>query len=123
MPIIALFFIISGLASLGLPGFSGFVSEIMIFLGTYKIYPVYTIISAFGVVLAAGYILWMVQRSMFGTNNLDKDDNTYDYKDLKDGNFYDILPAVIITIPIIIIGIMPSIFITFFNMGIKEILR
>ena len=36
----------------------------------------------------------------------------YDYKDLKDGNFYDILPAVIITIPIIIIGIMPSIFIT-----------
>ena len=123
MPIIALFFVISGLASLGLPGFSGFVSEIMIFLGTYKIYPVYTIISAFGVVLAAGYILWMVQRSMFGTNNLDKDDSTYDYKDLKDGNFYDILPAVIITIPIIIIGIMPSIFITFFNMGIKEILR
>ena len=123
MPIIALFFVISGLASLGLPGFSGFVSEIMIFLGTYKIYPVYTIISAFGVVLAAGYILWMVQRSMFGTNNLNKDDSTYDYKDLKDGNFYDILPAVIITIPIIIIGIMPSIFITFFNMGIKEILR
>ena len=123
MPIIALFFVISGLASLGLPGFSGFVSEIMIFLGTYKIYPVYTIISAFGVVLAAGYILWMVQRSMFGTNNLNKDDSTYDYKDLKDGNFYDILPAVIITIPIILIGIMPSIFITFFNMGIKEILR
>ena len=65
----------------------------------------------------------MIQRSMFGSNNLEKNDSTYVYKNLKDGNFYDILPAVIITIPIIVIGIMPSIFITFFNMGIKEILR
>ena len=72
MPMVSLFFVISGLASLGLPGFSGFVSEIMIFLGSYKVFPAYTIISAFGVVLAAGYILWMVQRSMFGSNNLEK---------------------------------------------------
>ena len=63
MPMVSLFFVISGLASLGLPGFSGFVSEIMIFLGSYKVFPAYTIVSAFGVVLAAGYILWMVQSS------------------------------------------------------------
>ena len=69
MPMVALFFVISGLASLGLPGLSGFVSEIMVFLGTYKVYPVETIISAFGVVLAAGYILWMTQRALFGDNS------------------------------------------------------
>lgn len=123
MPMVSLFFVISGLASLGLPGFSGFVSEIMIFLGSYKVFPAYTIISAFGVVLAAGYILWMVQRSMFGSNNLEKDDKTYKYDELSDANFYDILPAFLITVPIILIGIIPSIFITFFDMGIKEILR
>jgi len=123
MPMVSLFFVISGLASLGLPGFSGFVSEIMIFLGSYKVFPAYTIVSAFGVVLAAGYILWMVQRSMFGSNNLEKDDKTYKYDELSDANFYDILPAFLITVPIILIGIIPSIFITFFDMGIKEILR
>ena len=95
----------------------------MIFLGSYKVFPAYTIISAFGVVLAAGYILWMVQRSMFGSNNLEKDDKTYKYDELSDANFYDILPAFLITVPIILIGIIPSIFITFFDMGIKEILR
>ncbi|MAU24493.1 MAG: oxidoreductase [Chloroflexi bacterium] len=123
MPMIALFFMISGLASLGLPGFSGFVSEIMIFLGTYKIYPVYTIISAFGVVLAAGYILWMTQRALFGDNRLEKDDKTYDFNSLKDASYFDLLPAFIITIPIILIGIWPNIFIDFFDLGIKEIIR
>ena len=123
MPLISLFFVISGLASLGLPGFSGFVSEIMIFLGSYSIFPAYTIISAFGVVLAAGYILWMVQRSMFGTNKLENNDNTYKYNELTDASFFDILPAFLITIPIIIIGLLPNIFITFFDMGIKEIIK
>ena len=102
MPMVALFFVISGLASLGLPGLSGFVSEIMVFLGTYKVYPVETIISAFGVVLAAGYILWMTQRALFGDNNLDKSDKTYDFNSLKDANSLDLLPAFIITIPIIL---------------------
>lgn len=123
MPMVALFFMISGLASLGLPGFSGFVSEIMIFLGTYKIFPVYTIISAFGVVLAAAYILWMTQRALFGENKLKSDDKTYDFNSLKDASMFDLLPAFIITIPIILIGIWPNIFIDFFDLGIKEIIR
>ena len=95
----------------------------MIFLGTYKIYPVYTIISAFGVVLAAGYILWMTQRALFGDNRLEKDDKTYDFNSLKDASYFDLLPAFIITIPIILIGIWPNIFIDFFDLGIKEIIR
>ena len=36
MPLIATFFLIAGLASLGLPGLSGFVAEIMVFLGTFE---------------------------------------------------------------------------------------
>ena len=123
MPMVALFFVISGLASLGLPGLSGFVSEIMVFLGTYKVYPVETIISAFGVVLAAGYILWMTQRALFGDNNLDKSDKTYDFNSLKDANSLDLLPAFIITIPIILIGFFPNLFIEFFDLGIKEIIK
>ena len=123
MPMVALFFIISGLASLGLPGFSGFVSEIMIFLGSYKIYPVHTIISAFGVVLAAGYILWMTQRALFGENKLKSDDKTYDFNSLKDASLFDLLPAFLITIPILIIGIWPNIFIDFFDLGIKEMIK
>ena len=42
-----------------------------------KILKYLTIISAFGVVLAAGYILWMTQRALFGDNRLEKDDKTF----------------------------------------------
>jgi len=123
MPIIAVFFMISGLASLGLPGLSGFVSEIIIFMGTFKIFPIYTIISAFGVVLAAGYILWMIQRSLFGKNKLLNKDQPYKYQELSDGTLLDLLPAFILTIPIFLIGIWPRFFLSLFDLGIKEIIK
>ena len=62
---------ISGMASLGLPGTSGFIAEIMVFMGGFAEYNILTSISVFGVVLAAGYILWMLQRVIFGTSNND----------------------------------------------------
>ena len=114
---------ISGLASLGLPGLSGFVSEIIIFMGTFKIFPIYTIISAFGVVLAAGYILWMIQRSLFGKNKLLNKDQPYKYEELSDGTLLDLLPAFILTIPIFLIGIWPRFFLSLFDLGIKEIIK
>ena len=123
MPIIAVFFMISGLASLGLPGLSGFVSEIIIFMGAFKIFPIYTIISAFGVVLAAGYILWMIQRSLFGKNKLLNKDQPYKYEELSDGTLLDLLPAFILTIPIFLIGIWPRFFLSLFDLGIKEIIK
>jgi NADH-quinone oxidoreductase subunit M len=62
MPLIAIFFLIAGFGLLGLPSLSGFVAEIMVFLGTFSVWPLATGVSAFGVVLAAGYTLWMLQR-------------------------------------------------------------
>ncbi|MBI2981857.1 MAG: NADH-quinone oxidoreductase subunit M, partial [Deltaproteobacteria bacterium] len=53
-------------AALGLPGLSGFVSEILCFLGGFKSYRLYTVISATGVVLTAAYMLWTYQRVFLG---------------------------------------------------------
>ena len=66
MPIIGAVFIVAGLASLGLPGLSGFVAEATVFLGTIQAHPAATIAAVFGVVLAAGYILWMAERVLMG---------------------------------------------------------
>ncbi len=66
MPLIGTVFVVAGLASLGLPGMAGFVAELTTFLGSLQAHPVATIAAIFGVVLAAGYILWMVQRVFFG---------------------------------------------------------
>jgi len=50
----------------GLPGTSAFVSEFMTFLGSYVTFPALAILGTLGVVLSAGYMLWLIQRMLFG---------------------------------------------------------
>jgi NADH-quinone oxidoreductase subunit M len=66
MPLVGTVFVIAGLASLGMPGTSGFVAELTTFLGSFAVHPVATAGGIFGVVLSAGYILWTVQRVLHG---------------------------------------------------------
>ena len=69
MPVLGVVMIVAGFASLGLPALSGFVAEFTIFAGTLQAHPAATIFAVFGVVLAAGYILWAVQRVFTGPPN------------------------------------------------------
>ncbi len=66
MPLIATGMVFAGFASLGLPALAGFIAEITVFLGTFQKYEWAVLMSIFGVVLSAGYVLWMLQRVMFG---------------------------------------------------------
>jgi len=66
MPIIAVVFVVAGLASLGLPGMSGFVAEFLVFIGTFPVWQAATLLAAFGIVITAGYLLWMLQRVFMG---------------------------------------------------------
>ncbi|GAA2290719.1 NADH-quinone oxidoreductase subunit M [Nonomuraea roseoviolacea subsp. roseoviolacea] len=72
-PLLAGFFLVAGLAGLSLPGLSSFVSEFMVMTGTYAskahgsgALTVAAVVSALAVILAAVYILWMVQRVLNG---------------------------------------------------------
>jgi NADH-quinone oxidoreductase subunit M len=58
--------LVFALASLGLPGFANFVAEFLVLLGSYRTHGVITMISASGLVLAAIYSLWVVQRVFHG---------------------------------------------------------
>ena len=66
VPLLGVVMLLAGLASLGLPGMSGFVAEVTVFLGSLEAHPAATIAAVFGVVLAAGYILWALQRVFMG---------------------------------------------------------
>jgi NADH-quinone oxidoreductase subunit M len=66
MPLVAVAFIIGGLVSMGMPGFSGFVAEFPIFLGLWQVQPVVAIIAALGIVITAGYIMRVIGRVFYG---------------------------------------------------------
>jgi NADH-quinone oxidoreductase subunit M len=115
MPLIALGFLIAGLASLGLPTTSGFVAELLIFLGTFEVYPLATALAAFGVVLAAGYILWTAQRLLFGPK-MER------WDDLTDAKAVDIAAMTVLVIPIFVVGVYPKVLTDVFESGIAPIL-
>ena len=69
VPSLAGVFLIAGLASLALPGTSPFVSEFLVLLGTFTVNKTVAVIATFGIILAAGYVLWMVQRTTQGALN------------------------------------------------------
>jgi len=57
--------LMTGLASLGLPGLAGFISEFLVFRGVFAIMPVYAIIGIIAIVLTAAYILWKIIQYVF----------------------------------------------------------
>jgi NADH-quinone oxidoreductase subunit M len=72
-------FVITALASIGLPGTSGFVGEFLALLGTFETHPIIAFVATLGVIFAAYYMLPMVQTVFF--NKLDRDENR-EIKDL-----------------------------------------
>jgi NADH-quinone oxidoreductase subunit M len=66
MPWFSALFLLICLSSMAVPGFNGFVGEFLILLGSWPAHPVLTALGATGVVLAAAYLLWMVQRVLYG---------------------------------------------------------
>ena len=116
MPFVASVFVLASLASLGLPSLSGFVSEALIFLGTFFVWGWPTAIAVFGIVLTAGYILWMVQRVFFGPA-LSR------YAHIGDATLVEKLPLVVMVIAIVVVGIYPSILTDVFSAGINPIVE
>lgn len=114
MPVIAMGFIIAGLASLGLPAMSGFVAELLVFLGSFETYRVATLLALFGVLLSAGYILWTVQRVFFGPEQPR-------WAGLSDARVVEIVPLVGMTAAILVVGIYPALVTDTFKAGLAPI--
>ncbi len=73
VPALAAVFTVVALSSIGLPGLNGFVGEFLVLLGSYAAYPVATIIATTGVIFAAAYLLWALQRIIY--QSLDRVEN------------------------------------------------
>ena len=103
MPWFATFLVISALASVGLPGLNGFVGEFLILAGSYKAGLVLPVIAAtFGVVLAAVYLLKLLDQTLWGP--LDRDEN----RQLSDLSLREILTLAPLCLLMFAIGVAPE---------------
>jgi NADH-quinone oxidoreductase subunit M len=121
MPIAAVVFSLAGLASLGLPGTSGFAAEFLVFLGSYDSAVVegirlYTILGISGIVITAGYILWMLQR-VFYTQPQDR------FNEVADASPLERVPILSLVVAILAVGIYPALLTDVIKRGIEPIMR
>jgi NADH-quinone oxidoreductase subunit M len=65
MPFAAWLFVIAGMASMGLPGFSGFVAEVQVLIGAWSAFPWFAIIAGVGIVVGVAYTWRAMQRAFF----------------------------------------------------------
>lgn len=106
-------------AALGLPGLSGFISEILCFLGAFPVWRVYTIISVSGVVLTAAYMLWAYQRVFLGPVN----EKYKGYDDISVREMITLVPLVAI---VLVLGVYPKPILELMNsslVALNEVVR
>ncbi|MDZ7691200.1 MAG: NADH-quinone oxidoreductase subunit M [Balneolaceae bacterium] len=121
IPVFAVMFMISTLASIGLPGLNGFIGEFLILNGSFHSEVLgssaFTIIAATGVILAAVYMLWMYQRVMFGPVTHDEN------KGLVDLNAREIGLLVPLVLFMVWIGIRPVDFTQYSEAQVTELIE
>lgn len=103
-PVFAVFFAVAMLASVGLPGTSGFIGEFLIILGAVKFNPVIAVFAGTTLIIGVCYMLWLFQRVFYEKTN----SRLEDFRDLTPVETLTLLPIVIL---IIVMGIYPQPFI------------
>jgi NADH-quinone oxidoreductase subunit M len=91
LPVFSLILVVTSLASIGLPGLNGFVGEFLVLLGSFGRHPWATGLATTGVIFAAAYLLWALQRILF--NRLDQPENAH-LSDLSARELWVVLPLV-----------------------------
>ena len=111
MPVFTGIMAVAFFAAIGLPGLSGFISEILVFLGAFRTYPVLTIISGLSIILGAAYMLWALQKIFFGQLP-ERWKGPWDPSGLKyktdDINGLELTALVPLAIIVIFLGIFPN---------------
>lgn len=121
MPFISTVFVIAGLTSLGLPGFSGFVSEMTVFVGSWQnadtIYRIATILACASIVVTAVYILRAVGSAIMGPVN------DAHYLHLPDAAWNEKIAAIVLMAGIVAIGIAPFALTNLIGSGVENIMN
>jgi len=102
VPMFAALLTLVSLSSMGLPGTNGFVGEFLVLLGSFRTSPWFTFFGTLGVIFAAAYLLWAIQRILF--NALDKPENEH----LTDLNGRELAMMAVLVAGIFWIGIYPQ---------------
>ena len=116
MPVYAFVFLLFTLASIGLPGTSGFVGEFLALVGVYQVNTWVAVLATTGIILGPAYMLWLYRRVVFG--NLTKDH----LKDILDMDRREIVIFAPMIVVVMVMGIYPEIFLSVIRVSVENLI-
>lgn len=116
MPLITTGLVFAGFGSLGLPALAGFIAEITVFIGAFDKFEWAVLASIFGVVLSAGYVLWTMQRVVFGPVKHDWDGVTDQH------HWWEHTVVIGLAALVVLLGVYPAIMTDMINPAIDTIM-
>ena len=117
IPKYSILFMIFALASLGLPGTSGFIGEFLILMGAFKDNFLVAVIASLGVILGAAYMLWLYKRVVFGKII------NQDLKQMIDLNRSELFILSSLAVPILFFGFYPDPLISTIEVSINDLIE
>ncbi len=116
MGVTTAFFAVAGLTSLGLPGLSGFVAELLVFLGAFRTYPVLGVLAVIGAAITAVYILRLLAKVFFGPIS-------ERWQQLADASRLEGVAGAFLVLVLVLVGIMPFPFMRIIDSGVVPLLE
>ena len=109
MPVTVGVLVAAAFGYMGLPLMSGFAAEVLVFMGAFRstvlaAAPLFTGLAMFGIVIVAGYLLWAMQRTLFGAYELETD------YEVGRAPIHDVAPLVVLLVLVIALGVAPDLF-------------
>jgi NADH-quinone oxidoreductase subunit M len=111
MPFAAATFAVASVASMGLPGFSGFVAEFQVIIGAWRAFPTLAVLAGLGILVGVAYTLRVLQKAFFGESSPTDDDSASDgetHHKLEPISIPERIGAVILIVATLIIGLFPG---------------
>jgi NADH-quinone oxidoreductase subunit M len=117
LPFVGITFIIGGLVSMGMPGFSGFVAEFPIFMGVWQVVPWVAILAVISIVITAAYIMLAIRRTFFGEMPKELEGH------ITPISVMDKVALAMLSALMIGLGVFPQIMVPMVATGVENVLR
>jgi NADH-quinone oxidoreductase subunit M len=118
MPFAAFTFVVAGLASMGMPGFSGFIAELQVLIGAWQAFPTLAVICGLGIIIAVAYTLRAIQKSFYSGQRLDA--STQNPAALSSISIPERIGAVVLIVATVVVGLYPPILLNLIKSGFNS---
>jgi NADH-quinone oxidoreductase subunit M len=119
LPFAGVTFVLAGVASMGLPGFSGFVAELQVLMGAWQVFPKMTIISGLGIIVGVAYTLRALQKAFYSDVQPTADSGHHDHP-MEPITVPERAGAVLLIAASVVVGLFPSLLMNWIQPCLKS---